>query len=79
MQTHEAWSLDFLKRYLDISDDTTIQLIYNDYILKTNMTGTMHQDWMSNALPSVPATTAQATIQAVFLVPPSSKKHRRKT
>lgn len=75
MQTHEAWSLDFLKRYLDISDETTIGLIYSDYVLKINMTGAMHPDWMSNALP----TASRSAVEAVFLVPPSAKKRRQKT
>jgi NitT/TauT family transport system substrate-binding protein len=78
MQTHEAWSIDFLKQYLDTSDDTIVHLIYDDYIRKINMPGTMHPDWMRAALPAGAKPVAQADVENVFLVPSASKKRHSK-
>ena len=77
MQTHEAWSLAFLKRYFDANDDTTIQMIYNDVILKIRPDGAIHEDWKRESLAlgstALPAGLA-ASEKAVFYTPPKPKK-----
>jgi NitT/TauT family transport system substrate-binding protein len=78
MQTHEAWTLEFLHRYFDLTDDTVIGVIDHDYVAKINMTGEMHADWMQNALQSGTAPVAQTALARVFVIPPPRKKRHLK-
>jgi NitT/TauT family transport system substrate-binding protein len=77
MQTHEAWSLAFLKQYFNTTDDTTIQMIYNNVILKIHPDGAMHDDWKRESLTlgstALPAEIA-LTQKAVFYTAPKAKK-----
>jgi len=50
MQTHEAWSLDFLRRYTGETDDRVIKMTYDLVIKPMRPDGRIETEWMTYAL-----------------------------
>ena len=50
MDAHEAWTLEFLKKYFDEKDDRVIKLVYDDFIKHINPDGVMKPEWMKASL-----------------------------
>jgi ABC-type nitrate/sulfonate/bicarbonate transport system substrate-binding protein len=50
MQTHELWSVQFLKRYFDDPDDKTARMVVDHFINKIPVDGAMRPEWMRQAL-----------------------------
>lgn len=50
MQTHESWSVAFIRRYDDDNDDRAATLTFKNFIMKINPDGAMRPAWMKAAL-----------------------------
>jgi NitT/TauT family transport system substrate-binding protein len=50
MQTHEGWSITFLKHYFDEKDDHVIKLVFDNFIKRINADGVMRPEWMKASL-----------------------------
>lgn len=50
MQTHEAWSLEFLKRYHEEKDERAVKLVYDKFIKELHPDGEMKPEWMKASL-----------------------------
>jgi ABC-type nitrate/sulfonate/bicarbonate transport system substrate-binding protein len=50
MQTHEGWSITFLKHYFDEKDDHVIKLVFDKFIKRINADGVMRPEWMKASL-----------------------------
>jgi NitT/TauT family transport system substrate-binding protein len=50
MQTHEDWSLKFLKNYFDEKNDRAIKLVYDNFIMHINPDGAMKPEWIKASL-----------------------------
>jgi len=79
MQNNEDWSESFLKRYFGSSDDQSIHMVYENVIMKIDVGGTMHRDWMraSLALGAPPGATNAPLPGTVFLTSEKTKKKKK--
>ena len=50
MQSHEGWSIAFLKQYFDEKDDHVIKLVFDNFIRRINPDGVMKPEWMKASL-----------------------------
>ncbi|HXF34480.1 MAG TPA: ABC transporter substrate-binding protein [Candidatus Acidoferrales bacterium] len=50
MQGHESWTVDYLKKYFDESDDRVARLVYRNFIMKIRPDGAMQPAWEQDAL-----------------------------
>ncbi len=50
MQTHEDWSIKFLKNYFDERDDRVVRLVYDNFIKRINPDGVMRPEWIKASL-----------------------------
>jgi len=66
MQSHEAWSEDFLKKYTEESDDRVAKLAYDNFIKKIPADGVMKPAWMQASLDL-------ATAAGITGLPPADK------
>ncbi len=50
MQSHEAWTEDFLKEYFKEDNPQVLKAVYKDFIMKIRADGLMKPEWMKDAL-----------------------------
>jgi NitT/TauT family transport system substrate-binding protein len=50
MQTHEDWTVAFLKHYFDEQDDQVVKLVFEKFIMRINPDGVMKPEWMQASL-----------------------------
>ncbi len=50
MQTHEDWTVAFLKHYFDEQDDQVVKLVVEKFIKRINPDGVMKPEWMQASL-----------------------------
>ena len=50
MQSHEDWTVAFLKKYFDEKDDQVVKLVFKNFIMRINPDGVMKPAWMDASL-----------------------------
>jgi len=50
MQSHEDWTVAFLKKYFDEKDDQVVKLVFKNFIMRINPDGVMKPEWMQASL-----------------------------
>jgi ABC-type nitrate/sulfonate/bicarbonate transport system substrate-binding protein len=50
MQTHESWTVDYMKKYFDESDDRVARMVYKNFIMKIRPDGVMQSAWIRDSL-----------------------------
>lgn len=68
MQTHEDWTVTFLKHYFDEKDDQVVKLVVEKFIKHINPDGVMKPEWMqaSLALATSAGMTTKLTADQIF-------------
>jgi ABC-type nitrate/sulfonate/bicarbonate transport system substrate-binding protein len=68
MQTHEDWTVTFLKHYFDEKDDQVVKLVVEKFIKHINPNGVMKPEWMqaSLALATSAGMTTKLTADQIF-------------
>jgi ABC-type nitrate/sulfonate/bicarbonate transport system substrate-binding protein len=67
MQTHEAWTIAFLKRYDGDDNEQVASLTLKEFLMKINPDGAMQPAWMQAGLDLGAAPGTSAPVNKVFL------------
>jgi len=68
MNSHEDWTIAFLKHYFDEKDDRVIKLVYDNFIKHINPDGVMKPEWMKASLDLAASSSfgTQLTTEQIF-------------